>query len=118
MRWFLWWLRGWLWRRWYFGTYLRSANWAATRKAALKRDGYRCQDCGARRALQVHHRSYARLGKEQAGDLVTLCRYCHERRHGRLWWQIATRAVAIPWVWLVFLLVLLSLVRCSLTSSP
>jgi 5-methylcytosine-specific restriction endonuclease McrA len=27
--------------------------------------------------LQVHHRTYERLGHEQAGDLTALCANCH-----------------------------------------
>jgi len=29
----------------------------------------------------VHHRTYERLGRELAGDLVVLCSACHRRHH-------------------------------------
>jgi hypothetical protein len=34
--------------------------------------------------LDVHHKSYARRGFEQAEDVVVLCRDCHKRHHGVL----------------------------------
>ncbi len=53
----------------------------------MERDNYQCQDCGARGHLQVHHRSYQHVGRELRSELTTLCRHCHMRRHGLLWWQ-------------------------------
>ena len=64
-----------------YAAYLQSPHWQATRAAALRRAGYRCQQCGATGRLDVHHRTYARLGREAAGDLVALCRECHEEIH-------------------------------------
>jgi 5-methylcytosine-specific restriction endonuclease McrA len=66
--------------------YLRSEHWATTRDTALKAASYRCARCGAVRSrsvrLNVHHRTYERLGAEQPGDLEVLCRTCHEGEHG------------------------------------
>ena len=45
----------------------------------LERDGRRCQACGARDVLHVHHR---RAGDHRA--LVTLCAACHARVHRTL----------------------------------
>jgi hypothetical protein len=33
--------------------------------------------------LDVHHRSYARLGAELPADLEVLCRPCHGAEHGK-----------------------------------
>ena len=48
----------------------------------LKRDGWRCQNCGSSRNLQVHHQQF----RSQSGDdcelnLITLCLSCHLNEH-------------------------------------
>ena len=51
-------------------------------RQVLARDGWRCQDCGAPRDLQVHHiRSRGRLGNDAEENLITLCAACHRARH-------------------------------------
>jgi DEAD/DEAH box helicase domain-containing protein len=69
-------------------------NWAAQRKLALERDGYRCRTCGAsgdETLLHVHHirpfREYGYVPGEnenyrvanQIDNLATLCPGCHRR---------------------------------------
>jgi hypothetical protein len=82
--------------------YLRTPEWRRTRAAALVRAGHRCSLDGTHvKSLEVHHRSYERLGKELESDLTVLCRSCHERVHatpqrvggGRrsLWFLLARR---------------------------
>jgi 5-methylcytosine-specific restriction endonuclease McrA len=64
--------------------YLASPDWRTTVAAALRRAGHRCQVCNADRwfcRLEVHHRTYERLGREAPGDLIVLCRHCHELFH-------------------------------------
>jgi hypothetical protein len=65
--------------------YLQSDWWRARRLVALDRAGHRCQLCDKTTATQVdvHHRSYERLGAEREEDLIVLCRPCHARHHGR-----------------------------------
>lgn len=65
--------------------YLASPHWQYVRDLVLKRDGYRCQRCRSRYRLQVHHRTYAHMGREQfhLEDLQTLCRRHHNQAHGR-----------------------------------
>ena len=53
-------------------------------RQVLQRDGWRCQFCGNRRNLQVHHI----LPRSQSGDdteenLTTLCSECHDQVHSR-----------------------------------
>lgn len=69
-----------------YSEYLKSAGWQTRRAAALKRAGHRCQVCNGDKRLEVHHRTYERLGHERAADLVVLCRDCHQLFHdnGRL----------------------------------
>ncbi len=62
--------------------YMRSQEWDARRKAAIIAAGCRCQICNAgNRRLDVHHRTYVRLGNELPQDLVALCRQCHKLFH-------------------------------------
>ena len=67
--------------------YLQTPEWRRTRAAALMRAGERCAlDATHAGPCDVHHNSYDRLGAELAGDLIVLCRECHElhhRAHGR-----------------------------------
>jgi 5-methylcytosine-specific restriction endonuclease McrA len=63
---------------------LTSEDYDMLRNEVLKRDGWRCQDCGAMKDLQVHHiRPRSQLGGDVMQNLVTLCARCHGKRHGR-----------------------------------
>jgi 5-methylcytosine-specific restriction endonuclease McrA len=68
--------------RWY-QAYLCSNHWLVVRQARLYVDNYQCRKCGGVHQLQVHHKTYERLGEEDMADLVTLCRYCHRKEHGK-----------------------------------
>lgn len=59
--------------------YLLSPRWQEVRAAALERAGHRCQLCYSKVRLEVHHRTYERLGHEEPDDLIVLCSRCHER---------------------------------------
>lgn len=65
----------------FYLTYLNSPSWRATRNRALRLANYRCQKCGGKRELQVHHLSYERLGREWDQDLEVLCDDCHREHH-------------------------------------
>lgn len=58
--------------------YMRSVAWNKKRFEVLKRDGFQCQTCLSRDALEVHHKTYDRLFNEDMEDLITLCHECHE----------------------------------------
>lgn len=66
--------------------YLLSDWWQVRRADAIRDARSQCEDCGRRppavRSLDVHHRTYDRLGCEERADLVCLCRPCHSLRHG------------------------------------
>lgn len=55
------------------------------RKAAIIRDGCKCQECGKSNCvLEVHHiraRKYG--GADTIGNLITLCSGCHQKTEGR-----------------------------------
>ncbi|WP_201456138.1 HNH endonuclease signature motif containing protein [Bradyrhizobium macuxiense] len=62
--------------------YIASRSWRQNpaRLAELEAAGFRCRICnddGQANALEVHHRTYANLGRELPSDLTTLCRSCH-----------------------------------------
>lgn len=69
--------------RGHYREYLQSEAWKAKRKAALIRDGLRCQLCGHEKNLHVHHITYDRIYDEDLDDLITLCNECHSRLHGK-----------------------------------
>jgi len=64
-------------RVWTYEAYVHSPEWATRRRIALVTAGGRCQRCGARGALEVHHLHYRTLGREEEGDLEVLCKTCH-----------------------------------------
>ena len=70
----------------YREVYLRSDHWRAVRTAALERADYRCAVCNSPEHLDVHHRTYVRIGAEAPDDVTVLCRDCHQTFHaqGRL----------------------------------
>jgi hypothetical protein len=60
-----------------YEAYLHSKGWKAKRGYKLWHAGYRCEVCGAKDGLEVHHKTYERLGRERDEDLVVLCPTCH-----------------------------------------
>lgn len=59
--------------------YMQSEAWKELRQKIIELDGHSCRKCGASATLEVHHKTYARLGNEDLDDLVTLCARCHGR---------------------------------------
>jgi 5-methylcytosine-specific restriction endonuclease McrA len=57
--------------------YLNSPAWRSLRLKILARDRYICQLCGKRKATEVHHLTYERIGRELENDLISLCSICH-----------------------------------------
>lgn len=65
-----------------YASYLKSSAWKRVRKAAIARVHGICERCGRTeysRRLEVHHKTYERLGCERSDDLVVLCTECHQR---------------------------------------
>ncbi len=53
------------------------------RQQVLRRDGWRCQSCGAMSTLEVHHLEFrSRSGDDSELNLITLCSVCHSQLHG------------------------------------
>jgi 5-methylcytosine-specific restriction endonuclease McrA len=52
------------------------------RNQVLRRDGWRCQVCGSKQNLQVHHKQLrSRQGPDNDSNLITLCVDCYEGLH-------------------------------------
>ena len=83
---------------------LRSSDWVSIREAVLRRDNYKCVECGTpcRSAeADVHHllpRSAG--GTDEPSNLVTLCDGCHAAHHPKLAGRLARRAMEKWAVWL------------------
>lgn len=57
--------------------YLASEEWEEKRVYLFRRALFRCQVCNGKGPLEVHHRTYERVGHEYPIDLTVLCRDCH-----------------------------------------
>ena len=57
--------------------------WGRARRAALDRDGWRCQTCGKAGRLEVHHLKPLEHGGKpfDPSNLTTICREDHIRIH-------------------------------------
>jgi 5-methylcytosine-specific restriction endonuclease McrA len=63
---------------------LNLEEYTVVRNLVLKRDGWRCQECGAMKNLQIHHmKRRSQLGDDLMSNLITLCASCHGKCHGR-----------------------------------
>jgi 5-methylcytosine-specific restriction endonuclease McrA len=97
--------------------YLRSPLWRLRRRVWILRTGGRCERCGGRRRLTIHHRSCRRLGHERRSDVEVLCWPCHRAQHdrgaarpARRWrMRLVRRVVAIALAVLVLARVLVEL---------
>lgn len=73
--------------------YYKTLEWIELRDKILKRDRYRCVNCGRGKGekyksgkeivLHVHHIVPRELGgRDSEENLVTLCDLCHAKAHG------------------------------------
>lgn len=68
----------------FYLAYIRSNAWQDKRQEVFAIHGRQCVRCGGFKNLQCHHKTYERLGNENAKtDLEVLCLGCHEAEHGR-----------------------------------
>lgn len=64
-----------------YDIYLNSGKWQLIRKQKIEASGSKCTNCGSIKNLEVHHKTYDRLGNEELSDLSVLCRECHHLAH-------------------------------------
>jgi 5-methylcytosine-specific restriction endonuclease McrA len=59
---------------------LSAEQYELLRQRELERDGWRCQNCGSAKDLQVHHLiKRSKLGDDAVDRLITLCRSAIKR---------------------------------------
>lgn len=64
--------------------YLATDEWRQRRAVAIDWARGACQLCNSpKKPLNVHHRTYDRLGAELPADLVVLCKDCHAKFHDK-----------------------------------
>lgn len=63
--------------------YMRSPQWKRKRHQVLVYWNHKCGMCYKPGKLQVHHRTYERLGHELITDLIPLCDECHDKFHDK-----------------------------------
>jgi 5-methylcytosine-specific restriction endonuclease McrA len=62
--------------------YLDSPKWKIKKiKYWASVGDKKCQACGSRKNLHVHHKTYIRFGNELLSDLCGLCNFCHIQVH-------------------------------------
>jgi 5-methylcytosine-specific restriction endonuclease McrA len=77
------------WGWWFRNIYLRSWHWQVVRwkkrtQAIFWHGVVKCEKCGSRKRIQVHHINYRSLGKEKMSDLQLICNLCHRKGSGRI----------------------------------
>jgi 5-methylcytosine-specific restriction endonuclease McrA len=72
---------------------LDSELYDQLRKQVLRRDGWKCQCCGAKTNLEVHHKqSRSQGGLDSEENLITICAGCHSLVHyARSFKQVAKK---------------------------
>jgi hypothetical protein len=71
-------------RRLPYAEYLKTTHWQRVRALALEAAAHACELCSAAESLEVHHRTYERLGFERPNDVIALCADCHRDHHKAL----------------------------------
>lgn len=70
-------------RREIYNNYMHSQAWRDRRQRALILANFKCERCGSKENLHVHHLTYMHFGNELDSELKVLCRPCHNWVHGR-----------------------------------
>ena len=65
-----------------YNSYLKSDEWKEKKRELAKVAGKKmCWVCYTKERLNVHHLTYARVGKEDTADLIYLCANHHKLLH-------------------------------------
>ncbi len=62
--------------------YLKSEKWFLKREALFVDRGKKCERCGSKENIQVHHIHYRNIYFENLEDLMVVCKSCHRKIHG------------------------------------
>ncbi len=75
-----------------YGALMFTKEWRKKRQEILERDGHTCVVCSVQAGLQVHHRQYHFVVRQNQFKLpwdypehllITLCESCHKRGHNK-----------------------------------
>lgn len=61
--------------------YLKSKEWAEIKLDLYQTRGKKCEVCGSNKRIEVHHKHYNNVFKEEPNDLLLLCHDCHSKEH-------------------------------------
>jgi hypothetical protein len=73
--------------------YLKSSEWKRRRLEKLTWEE-QCECCW-KKAEEVHHISYERIGKERGNDIKSVCKSCHEKCHNDKKWKIKNDEISL-----------------------
>lgn len=65
----------------FYENYINSTQWKNFRIKLFKERGFKCELCGSKKNLQVHHITYENLSTEKDDDVLILCQVCHQKAH-------------------------------------
>lgn len=61
--------------------YLQSQHWNNVKNNYYVHNPKECYICGSPEYINLHHKTYKRLGEEREGDLISLCKDHHKECH-------------------------------------
>lgn len=66
-----------------YNRYLLSRHWqeVSIRFLKSKRGRKVCSACGSTYKINLHHKTYAHIGRERMSELCYLCEFCHLKVH-------------------------------------
>lgn len=70
--------------------YMKSAKWKLLKEQRLTIADNKCEYCGSKHNLHLHHETYERLTVEEIEDLKILCSVCHTKIHNLLGYDRTT----------------------------
>lgn len=77
----------------------KAANMRAVRVEVKRRDKGKCRCCG-KPGTDLHHILYrARGGRDEASNLITLCRSCHTAEHSHVLKVYGADAASVTFEW-------------------
>jgi len=63
---------------------LGSAAWRKLKRKKCEEAEYSCEKCGTwSKSLELHHKHYRTIGREQCCDVLLLCSCCHRIEDGK-----------------------------------
>lgn len=64
--------------------YIKSSQWRQRTRAYYALHGNACAVCADTKTVQLHHKTYERLGEEMDADLIPLCDAHHKAFHSTI----------------------------------